>query len=103
MLVFPTPLPRLDILQAAGTIIAEDSGPVVLLLSFGSPPNRTIKVQARDFNSSVPITLVLTPDHGDPSTYTTKIDNTATLNPATASIDVVLPINEQTTVNVYSK
>lgn len=103
MLVFPTPLPRLDILEAAGTTIAEGSGPVVLQLPFGSSPNRTIKVQARDFNASVPITLVLTPDHGAPLTYTTKIDNTGTQNPATTSIDVVLPINEQTTVNVYSK
>ena len=103
MLVFPTPLPRLDILEAAGTTIAEGSGPVVVLLPFGSSPNRSIKIQARDFNSSVPITLVLTPDHGTPSTYTTKIDNTSALNPATTSIDVVLPINEQTTVNVYSK
>ncbi len=103
MLVFPTPLPRLDILEAAGTAIAEGSGPVQLQLPFGSSPNRTIKVQARDFNAVVPITLVLTPDHGASLTYTGSIDNTGAKNPAAVTLDVVLPINEQTTVNVYSK
>ncbi len=103
MLVFPTPLPRLDITEAAGTVIPDNSGPVQVQLPFGSTPNRTIKVRARDFNSKVPITLVLTPDHGASVTYTGMIDNTGANNPAVASFDVVLPINEQTTVNVYSK
>ena len=103
MLVFPSPLPRLDVVEAAGTPIAEGSGPVVLQLPFGSSPNRTIKVQARDFNATVPITVVLTPDHGSPLVYTSKIENTGAQNPATATVDVVLPVNEQTTVNVYSK
>jgi hypothetical protein len=103
LLVSPTPLPRLDIIEAAGTPIAEGSGPVTLQLPFGSSPNRTIKVQARDFNASVPITLVLTPDHGTPLTYTTTINNTAANNPTSVNVDVVLPVNEQTTINVYSK
>ncbi len=103
MLVFPSPLPRLDILEAAGTPIAEGSGPVIVQLPFGSSPNRTIKVQARDFNATVPITVMLTPDHGTPLVYTSKIENTGTQNPATISVDVVLPVNEQTTVSVYSK
>jgi hypothetical protein len=103
MLVFPSPLPRLDVIEAAGTAIAEGSGPVLLQLPFGSSPNRTIKVQARDFNAQVPITLILTPDHGAPATYTAKIDNSGANNPAVASIDVTLPVNEQTTVQIYSK
>ncbi|MBI3416750.1 MAG: hypothetical protein HY043_15785 [Verrucomicrobia bacterium] len=103
MLVFPNPLPKLDIIEAAGTTIPEGSGPVQIQLPFGSSPNRVIKVQARDFNAQVPITVVLTPDHGAPSSYTAKIDNTGANNPAVVSVNVTMPVNEQTTVNVYSK
>ncbi len=103
MIVFPTPVPRLDVVEAAGTAIAEGSGPVVLQLPFGSSPNRTIKVQARDFNARVPVTLMLTPDHGQRIVITNVINNLAPNNPASVTIDVVLPVNEQTTVNVFSK
>lgn len=103
LLVFPTPLPRLDIIEAAGTAIPVGSGPQTLQLPFGSSPNRTVRVQARDFNAQVPITLVLTPDHGAPLSYTSTINNTGANNPATVEVNIVMPINEQTTFNVYSK
>lgn len=103
MTVFPSPLPRLDVIEAAGTAIAEGSGPVIVQLPFGSTPNRQIKVQARDFNANVPITLVLTPDHGTRIVYTGTINNQNPNNPATATFDVTLPVNEQVTVNAYSK
>ena len=103
MLVFPSPMPRLDIIEAAGTAIPLGSGPQSLQLPFGSSPNRTVKVQARDFNAQVPITLVLTPDHGAPLIYTATINNTAANNPATVDLNIVMPVNEQTTFHVYSK
>lgn len=103
LLVFPTPLPRLDIIEAAGRVIPEGSGPVSFQLPFGSDPKRTVRVQARDFNAQVPITLVLTPDHGAPLTYTGTINNTGTNIPATVDLNIVMPINEQTTFHVYSK
>ena len=103
MLVFPSPLPRLDITQAAGTPVPLGSGPVNLQLPFGSSPNQSITVQAQNFNAQVPITLVLTPDHGNPSVYTSSLNNTAANNPASLTVPVVLPVNEQTTVQVYSK
>ena len=103
LMVFPTPLPRLDIIEAAGKAIPEGSPSVLLQLPFGSSPNRTIKVQARDFNTQVPITVVLTPDHGTPISYTGTINNAGALNPAVLPVDVVLPVNEQVTVNVFSK
>lgn len=103
LLIFPTPLPRLDIIEAAGTAIPVNSGPVTLQLPFGSSPNRSVRIQARDFNAQVPITLVLTPDHGAPLTYTGTINNTGANNPNFVDINVVMPINEQTTFHVYSK
>lgn len=102
MIVFPTPVPRLDIIEAAGTSIAEGSGPVVLTLPFGSSAERTIVVQARDFNSVVPVAVVLTPDNGDSVTYETTIDNQST-NPASATVNVTLPVNVQTKINAWTQ
>lgn len=103
LLVLPSPLPRLDIVEAAGTVIAEGSGPVNVQLPFGSSPARQVKVQARDFNAVVPITIVLTPDHGPSSSVNAEIDNTAGKNPATSTVDVTLPLNEQTAIRVYTR
>src|SRR5262249_18225970 len=69
MTVVPSPNPRLDVVEAAGTAIPQGSGPVLIQLPFGSDPNRVIKVQAQDFNDVVPITIQLTPDNGDPVKY----------------------------------
>ena len=102
MVVFPTPVPRLDIIEAAGTEIAEGSGPVVMTLPFGSSADRTIVVQARDFNSVVPIAVVLTPDNGDSVTYETTIDNETT-NPADVTVNVTLPVNVQTKINAWTR
>ena len=103
MQVFVSPLPHLDILQAAGTTIASGSGPVSIILPFGSSPNQTVTVQAGNFNATVPLTLVLTPDHGTPLVYTNSVDNTGANNPVSVTFNVTVPLNEQTAVNVYSK
>ncbi len=103
MQVFANPLPRLDITQAAGTAIPLGSGPATILLPFGSSPNRTVTVQASNFGAQVPITVLLTPDHGTPSSYTATIDNSGANNPALATVPVVVPLNEQTRVTVFSK
>lgn len=102
MVVNPSPMPRLDIIEAAGTVISEGSGPVNVILPFGSSPNRTIKVQARDFGGSVPVQLVLTPEQGRPITYQGTINN-AGGNPASATFNVTLPVNVLTFVNAYSR
>lgn len=101
--VFPTPLPRLDIVEAAGTTIAEGTGgPVTVQLPFGSSSNRTVTVQARDFNASVPINVVLTPDSGPRQVYATTIDN-QTSNPAQAVVNVTIPVNVVVTVNAWTR
>ncbi|HUR46676.1 MAG TPA: hypothetical protein VMZ27_12435, partial [Candidatus Saccharimonadales bacterium] len=70
MSVFPNPIPRLDIINAAGTAIPEgNSGAVSVQLPFGSTTNRTVTVQARGFNASVPIAVALTPDTGLRTVY----------------------------------
>jgi hypothetical protein len=103
MFLFPSPLPKLDILQAAGTTIAEGTAkPVVVVLPFGTSPNQTVTVQARDFTGVVPINVVLTPENGAPTTYPAQIDMSSG-NPATTTVNVVLPVNVRTVVNAWTR
>ena len=102
MLVFPTPLPRLDVVAAAGTAIPVGSGPVLVNLPFHSPAAQVVKVQARDFGQLVPIRVVLTPDHGSAKIYDAEINNQAS-NPADVSVNVEFPVNVQTAVEVWTR
>lgn len=101
MTVFPTPAPRLDLIEVAGSTIAPGA-PAVFTLPFGSTPSRTVVVKATDFNSMVPISVVLTPDNGDRVVYEAQIDNSAS-NPAQVTVNVELPVNVQTAVNVWTR
>ncbi len=103
MITFPSPLPRLDILNVAGNAIAEGtSGNVTITLPFGSDPNRTVVVQARDFQGVVPISVVLTPDNGTATTYPASIDMSGG-NPSSATVNVTFPVNVRTTVNAWTR
>ena len=103
MLVFPNPLPRLDVIEAAGTQIpAGTTTPVIVQLPFGSTTNRTVTVRAQDFNAAVPIAVVLTPEQGTPVTYTGVIDNLNS-NPATNVFNVVVPVNVVVRVNAWTR
>lgn len=103
MVVFPTPLPKLTVANAAGTPVAENAtGPVSVLLPAGTPQTQTIQVRARDFGGVVPIRVRLVPESGDATTYDAQIDNTVT-NPATTNVQVVLPINTGVRVEVFTR
>jgi hypothetical protein len=102
MLVFPTPLPRLDVIAAAGTAIPVGSGPVIVNLPFNSPAAQVVKVQAKDFGQLIPIRVVLTPDHGPAKSYDAEINNAAG-NPAEVSVNVEFPVNVQTAVEVWTR
>ncbi len=102
MLVFPSPVPRLDIVSAAGTAIPLGSGPVLVNLPFGSSPSQSVRVRATGFNDLVPISVVLTPDHGTPVRYQANIDN-RTANPAETTVNVALPVNVQTQIGVWTR
>lgn len=102
MAVFPNPLPRLDITEAAGRAIPVDSGPVQVFLPAGAAANQVIKVSARDFGQTVPIRLVVTPDSGPAQSYDAQIDNAAA-NPAETTVNVSIPPNVLTHVHVFSR
>jgi hypothetical protein len=101
--VFPDILPRLDVLHAAGMDIPEGtSNPVLIELPLGADTNQVVTVQARDFNEIVPLRVVLTPEAGDPLIYDVEIDNSVN-NPASASINVAVPINTPVSVDAWTR
>ncbi len=92
MFVFPpTPIARLDIIEAAGNAIPEGTGNLVQVdLPAGSTINRTVRVQGRNFTGVVPITVVVISENRPSTRYDAEIDmNTG--NPAAVTVDVVIP------------
>lgn len=103
MIVFPKPLPRLDIIQALGEAIPEGSpDPVLVTLPLNAPASQTVTVQARDFTGLVPIVVVVTPDSGKPATYPAQIDMSKG-NPATVAVTVQIPANTAVHVDAWTK
>lgn len=102
LLVFPSPIPRLDIIEAAGQQIPEGtSGPVLVTLPFGSSQDRTVTVQARDFTGTVLVDVVLTPASGPRQVVQTTINMTT--NPSQATVNVTLPVNVVTRINAWTR
>jgi hypothetical protein len=102
LIVFPPTVPRLDTIEVAGNEVPPGSDPVLFILPFGTTPERTVKIQARDFGRVVPIRVVLTPDSGLPVTVDAEIDNTTT-NPAVIDVPVTVPVNTQVTVHSWTR
>ena len=102
MAVFPTPTPRLDIIEAAGQAISEGAGSSVsIFLDFGTSPNQTVVVQARDFTGIVPIAVVLVPENGPSTEVQDQIDMSEG-NPAQTTVDVVVPLNTRTAIYAWT-
>lgn len=92
MFVFPpAPIARLDIVEAAGAAIPEGTGSVIQVdLAAGSTTNRTVRVQGRDFNGIVPITVVVIPENRPSTRYDAQI-NMSGGNPSEVTVNVVIP------------
>ena len=102
MIAIPTNPPRLDIIQLGTNNIPVGTGsPVFFMLPLGSDTNQIVTVQAADFGRLVPIRVVLTPENGSKSYYDTNIDNT--VNPASVTVPVVVPVNVQVHVNAWTR
>ncbi|MEK7756576.1 MAG: hypothetical protein AAB385_05135, partial [Planctomycetota bacterium] len=105
MFAFPDVIPRLDIVEVAGQIIAEgEPQPVIVLLPFGSTSSRTVYVRATHFTGEglIPIDVVLTPDNGDRVIYPAEI-NMGQGNPAQVVVNVDVPVNVNTRVEVWTR
>lgn len=101
--VQPNPLPRLDIVEAAGNAIPVGSGPVTFVLPPGAAGPQRVRIQARDFAGPVPIRLIAQPDHGERIVVDAEIPNTAANNPATAEVQVSLPANDEVSLYVFTR
>jgi hypothetical protein len=102
MVVDPVPLPRLDIIAAAGQVIAEDSGPVQVILPNGTPSTQPVTIQARDFQGVIDIEVVVTPENGDRSVVPAQIDM-GTGNPAQVVVNVEIPANTAAFIQVWRR
>jgi len=103
MVAIPASLPRLDITQVgANNIPVGTIAPVFFYLAQGSSTNQIVTVQASNFGASVPIRVMLTPDNGPGSSYDSQIDN-STVNPASVTVPVVVPVNVQVQVSAWSR
>ena len=102
MVVFPSPLPRLDIVAAAGETIAVDSSPVFINLAFNASSSQTITVRATDFDTVVDFDLVLQPENGSRIIIPESIDNSSG-GSTDKTISVTLPVNVQTKVFVWTR
>ena len=103
MVVTPANLPELRITKAAGQDVAlTQSDPVFVLLPAGAPATQTIEVQAKNFNSVVPLVAVLTPEAGERTSYNFDINNTAG-GATTGSVQVQIPAGVSTRVDVWTR
>lgn len=103
MVVFLTPEPRIDIIEAAGQSIPEGTpAPVVVNLPFPSETNQVVVVQARDFQGLVPIEIVITPENGEPQSLLSQIDM-STGNPAVVTNTLGFPVNQNVRINAWTR
>ena len=101
--VFPNPRPSLDIVSAAGQAIAEgEQGPVRINLPFNSPTTQQVTLRASNFGGVVPVSVLVTPVHGNPTEFQGEIDNSAD-NPAEVTLDVTIPTNVQVVLQAWTR
>ena len=78
MQVFPSTLPALSFIEAAGQAIVEGSvASVQIDLPAGSSPARTVKLRARNFTGVVPIRVRASPETGNSTDYDTQLHRAA--------------------------
>ena len=101
MFVFPPNNPRLDIISAAGTAIAEGTAaPVTVNLPVGSPTAQIVRVQARGFTGDVPIRVKITPENGTAATFDAVIPAG---NPSFVDVPVTLVVDTVCHVHAWTR
>lgn len=95
--------PKLNIVKIGDRDIAQDAnGTVSVVFPNGTPQERIVRIQARDFGSVVPIRLALVPDFGDRILVDAEIDNTGA-GAASVNVPATFPLNVAVTVNVWTR
>jgi hypothetical protein len=103
MIVFPTVIPRLDLVEVAGNAIPEGTNNAVQFeLSTGASTNQTVKVQARNFTNDVPIRVVVTPENGPSGSFDAVILRTSG-NPPSTTVNVIIPTGSACQINAWTR
>ena len=103
MASFPSPLPRLDVIKVADTVIPEGTTEAVsIFMELGSDATQTIRLQGRDFIGLVPVHVQLTPEVGNPIGYDAEIDMNEG-NPSHVDADVQIPQNTLTFIHAWTR
>jgi hypothetical protein len=101
MSVFPSTVPRLDIVHVAGNNIPPGSpSPLVFTLPFNSPASQPITVRATGFVGQVPIAVVVTPASGPRIVAETEIDMDVS---SEATVNVDLPQNVVVRIHAWTR
>jgi hypothetical protein len=101
MSVFPSTVPRLDIVHVAGNDIPPGTpSPLVFTLPFNSPPSQSITVRATGFLGQVPIAVVVTPASGERIVVESEIDMDVS-NEVTLNVD--LPQNVVVRIHAWTR
>jgi hypothetical protein len=102
MAVFPSTIPRLDVVSVAGNAIPTGTpSPLTYTLPFNAPASQAITVRATGFTGIVPITIVVTPDSGSRIVVDTTIN--ADEAPAETTVNVNIPQNVTVRVHAWTR
>ena len=102
MFVFPPNNPRLDIIEAAGTVIpVGTNAPVAISLPLGSSTNQIVRIQATGFTNDQPITVAITPENAPSARFFGVITNTG--NPSVGQVTVTLPVDTVCHLHVWTR
>jgi hypothetical protein len=100
MFALPQNLPRLHIVEAAGTQIpAPASAAVTVQLPANSPANQQVKIRGEGFTGNVPVQLVIVPEHSASTQYDLVLD--ASANPAEVTAVISLPTGEPVKIQAW--
>jgi hypothetical protein len=94
---------RLDIIEAAGqTVALGTTDRVNVSLPVGSSTNQVVKVRASGFTNDVPITVAVIPENGNSTRYDSLMTANGA-NPVTNTVNVVIPVDSVTYIQVWSR
>jgi len=102
MFVFPASTPKLHIVEAAGQAIPVGTGNAVTVnLPAGTPATQTVKIRGEGFTGTVPIRLVVVPEHSTASDIDLNLN--AGNNPAEVSAQITIPVGEITRIEAWTR
>jgi len=103
MTVFPSPNPRLDIVEVAGRAVPLGTNATVRIqLPLNPPTNQTVKILATDFIGTATLEVVIAPDNGPAMRFPAGFDIGNT-NQLTTTVNVIIPPDVPCRVNAWTR